>query len=375
MNNSDRKHSKEILPTDLYREILRVCFRSEKMAAYLEDHPVSKYTAIEIVLKAPVGLEEKAMLLDKIALTDKSSPDTSETPVNEEKQISAFLRRKLLIERRTAKEHADAIRRALDALKLKPGEILCKREHWFDEDIMEEKYGYGVLFQTMEAAADYMRRELEYELDGEEPDDDVCPGWTELEKWAPGENGMMENPYTFYLFYDKIVYFTENRHLYDDLYRLPESRVYAGGDLDLNLPIPFQPGDIVTLDCRPFSPPKPVVLLEVGDDCCGVQMLCRGVDGLWYTAALKHRCGWIDKHYMNHSILSPLYRLTSYSDDLAPEDEKLKKVSDCVGGNAQKGRALWDAIHNSPSVRERGMLTDTELLSLLSGSIGRKEKP
>lgn len=333
------QYPNDILPTDLYREILRVCFRSEEMAAYLEDHPVSKYTAIEIVLKAPVGLEEKAMLLDKIALTDKSSPETSEMPVDEEKQISAYLLRKLLIERRTAKEHADAIRRALDALKLKPGEILCKREHWFDEDIMEEEYGYGVLFQTMEAAADYMRRELEYELDGDEPDDDVCPGWTELEKWAPGENGMMENPYTFYLFNDKVVYFTENRLWRDGLSWLPESRVYAGGDLDLNLSVPFRPGDIVEVNCLPFVPVRRVLLLEIGDDCCGVTCLYHAEDGRWKTGALKH--GLFTDTFNFH--ISPLYRITSFSGILPPEERLLTAAQAYIAEDAGRGGKLWEA--------------------------------
>ena len=267
------QYAQDILPTDLYRELLQVCFPSKEMAAYLEKHQVSRQTAIEIVIKVPVSLEKKAALLDKIAATDETVADASEESREEEKQMSGRLYRKCLIWRRTAAEHADAIRRALDALKLKPGEILCKREHWFDEDIMEEKYGEGVLFQTMEAAADYMQRELEYELDGEELNADEYMGWTELDKWVPGENGRMEKPYTFYLIFDAVVYFTENRLLHNDLSWFPESRFYAGGDLDLNLPIPFQPGDIVSLDCRPFAPMKPVVLLEVDDDCCGVQML------------------------------------------------------------------------------------------------------
>ena len=363
-------YPEEILPTDLYRELLRMCFPSEEMAAYLEKHPVSRKTAIEAVLKAPVSLEKKAALLDKIASTEPRPVFASENLIDEEKQIGGQLNRRSLIWHRTAAEHADAIRRALDALKLKPGEVLCKREHWFDEDILEEKYGQGVLFQTMEAAADYMRRELEDELDGEESNADTYLGWTELDKWVPGENGMMVNPYTFYLILDEVVYFSENRLSHDDLYWLPASRYYAGGDLDLNLPMPFQPGDIVMLDCRPFAPPKPVVLLEVGSDCCGVQMLYRGVDGFWHTAALKHHHGWDDGNDSYYPMSSPLYRLTSYRDDLAPEYELLKKVSDLIGGSKPRGRALWETINDITSEQVRGRLIVEKLLPLLSGSSG-----
>ena len=77
---------------------------------------------------------------------------------------------------------------------------------------------------------------------------------------------------------------------------------------DLNLPVPYHPGDVLFIDCRPYAPGAFYCRLkEVGDDCCGIQ--CEYVDeeGNMETGALKH-----GDYFFNHreveQYLSPLYR-------------------------------------------------------------------
>lgn len=51
---------------------------------------------------------------------------------------------------------------------------------------------------------------------------------------------------------------------------------FAFGKVTCNLPVPYQPGDILKIDCRPYAPgPVYCVIAEVGDDCCGVQCFYR----------------------------------------------------------------------------------------------------
>lgn len=76
---------------------------------------------------------------------------------------------------------------------------------------------------------------------------------------------------------------------------------------DLNLPVPFEVGDIITIDCRPFAPVKSAVILEIGDN-----RGCRVVRCAWITdsgcvriGALKHSTLFDDKSYIE---VSPLYR-------------------------------------------------------------------
>ena len=174
--------------------------------------------------------------------------------------------------------------------------------------------------------------------DGEEY---VC--WTEITKWIPVGEGKMKDVYSYTLVGNKIHYFK----------RLGETRRdrfegYKSG-LDLNLPIPFKPGDIVTLNCLPFRPVKHAVLLEVDNrDCCGVQMLYRlkeeknGKSSL-ETGALKHGHGW--KRFF--PILSSLYRLSKYAGELTEEERILKDVQKHIYQNEEHGEKLWEFFYKS----------------------------
>lgn len=123
---------------------------------------------------------------------------------------------------------------------------------------------------------------------------------------------------------------------------LPETRQFAAGGQDLNLPIPFSVGDIVCIDCRPFESPRVAVLLEIGDntDCC-VQALCRGENGIWTLGALKH--GHISQN--RDCFLSPLCRLEPYKEPLSPQDNLLQKIRDFVAGDEYRGKILWERLH------------------------------
>ena len=134
--------------------------------------------------------------------------------------------------------------------------------------------------------------------DKDEEWDDETKAWSYIEKYVPTKNGKMENTYTYYLIKDKVVYFERGR--YGDTF---DGYVSS---MSLNLPIPFEVGDIVVLNCLPFAPVKVALLTEVENgDCCGVQMLYNDTDGEWKTGALKHGHGW-GNYY---PLLSPLYRL------------------------------------------------------------------
>ena len=77
---------------------------------------------------------------------------------------------------------------------------------------------------------------------------------------------------------------------------------------DLNLPVPYQTGDVLFIDCRPYAPDAFYCRLkEVGDDCCGIQCEYVNSEGEIETGALKH-----GDYFFNHreveQYLSPLYR-------------------------------------------------------------------
>lgn len=77
---------------------------------------------------------------------------------------------------------------------------------------------------------------------------------------------------------------------------------------DLNLPVPYQPGDILEVDCRPYIPKVAYCLItEVGDDCCGVQCVYPCANNKLNFGAFKHG-NFFDDAYQMPLYMSPLYR-------------------------------------------------------------------
>lgn len=77
---------------------------------------------------------------------------------------------------------------------------------------------------------------------------------------------------------------------------------------DLNLSVPYQPGDILHIDCRPYDPFDAYCLItEVGDDCCGVQCMFPCANHELDFGALKHG-HYFDAACKSPQYLSPLYR-------------------------------------------------------------------
>lgn len=301
-----------------YEQIISACSFSEEMERYLIGCKHNDYEMIEIILGAPLPLTEKRNLLELL--------DTPDSMVFDD--VSDCIR-----------EFDDA----LAALELKDGEIFTLSECWYDDDILDEKKAFAEPFLSFQAAAEYIKKMIEEETeDIDDIDEYVC--WTEITKWIPVGEGKMKDVYSYTFVGNEIHYFK----------RLGETRRdrfegYKSG-LDLNLPIPFKPGDIVTLNSLPFRPVKHAVLLEVDNrDCCGVQMLYflkeeKNGKTTWETGALKHGHGW-DGFFI--LMLSSLYRLSKYEGELSGEERLLKDVQKLIYQNEENGKKLWEFFYKS----------------------------
>ncbi|MEE1173407.1 MAG: hypothetical protein U0K87_13755 [Ruminococcus sp.] len=297
-----------------YEQIISACGFSEEMERYLIGCKHNDYEMIEIILGAPLTLTEKRKLLELLNTQDSEGYD----------DVAECIR-----------EFDDA----LAALELKDGEIFTLSEYWYDDDILDENRSFAEPFLSFQAAAEYIKKLIEEETeDLDDIDEYVC--WTEITKWLPVGDGKMKDVYSYTFVGNEIHYFKRIGNIPRDSYRGYKS------SLDLNLPIPFKPGDIVTLNCLPFRPVKQAVLLEVDNrDCCGVQMLYPRKnkitgDTILETGALKHGDGW--EGYF--PMLSSLYRLSKYEGELSGEERILKDVQKLIYQNEETGRKLWKYI-------------------------------
>ena len=305
-------------------KIIDRCIQSEEMRNYLKKQELSVFTLTDIIAGSPLNLRKKLELYDLIGDNGYTNSFRQETE------------------------------KALAELTLDEGDVLCLEEWWYDNDILGEKASFTGPFTTLHAALGYIKESF---TDEEWDDDEAC--WSILEKWVPGnEHGKMDNTYTYYLIKDEVVYFTSDDNINNSF-----SGFHGYVDsMNLSLPIPFKPGDIVLLDSLPFVPIRLAILLEVNNsDCCGVQILYRHGDGLWRTGALKHGAGWKDTWPM----LSSLYRLSLYQNELNETDKVLLDIQDYILKKEHNGALLWERINNTRTGWDMPALSTSDLFDMI----------
>ena len=305
-------------------KIIDRCIQSEEMRNYLKKQELSVFTLTDIIAGSPLNLRKKLELYDLIGDNGYTNSFRQETE------------------------------KALAELTLDEGDVLCLEEWWYDNDILGEKASFTGPFTTLHAALGYIKESF---TDEEWDDDEAC--WSILEKWVPGnEHGKMDNTYTYYLIKDEVVYFTSDDNINNSF-----SGFHGYVDsMNLSLPIPFKPGDIVILDSLPFVPIRLAILLEVNNsDCCGVQILYRHGDGLWRTGALKHGAGWKDTWPM----LSSLYRLSLYQAELYEKDKILLDIQNYILKKEHNGALLWERINNMRTGWDMPALSTSDLFDMI----------
>lgn len=291
------------------KTIISSCGFSEEMESYLLGEELADFQMIKIILGAPIPLIQKRALLESMN-TPESETDSD---------ISACILE---------------TKKALEALDLKNGELFTLTECWYDDDFLDENKSFAEPFFSYQALLRYVNKLVEEETEElEEGEEYTC--WTKATKWVANEDGTATEVYSYLFIGNEICYYE----------RMEENRRYSFlSSLDLNLSIPFKVGDIITLNCLPFAPVKRAVIIDITNnyDCCGVRILYRqkheinGKDE-WAAGALKHGHGW--NRYTPK--LSPLYRLSSYTGELLPEERLMAEVQQFVR-QAPKNREKLD---------------------------------
>jgi hypothetical protein len=281
------------------------------------------YTAI--VTNAPAPLEKKIPVLDLIAEQTESNPE-------DENEFDPA-------------KMATAARTALDERynNNPPGTVFMVNRYFCHEHYE----GENTLFTTYDAAFRFIK-ETE-ETDGEEYSECI---WYQIDKWIPAEDGKMEEAFGWTLNAADEIWYFDNRLDYNPA----EEGFYCiiGDNYILTtLTVPFQPGDIILADCRPFAEERRVLILEIlndGGDCCGVQCLFTLPDGRLDTGAFKHnsflRCP-------EETRLNVLYRATRWHGELPEDEAALGVIGAAVKARPELGREIQEYIRECRGKEER----------------------
>lgn len=305
--------------------IFQEIFPSAEMASYLTERALTRTKLRDAVAYAPVPLARKRDIFLKLAY----GKDT------------AYFRRQ-----------AGAIEGTIREMQAKPGEFFyLKCCHYSDKSVFSAETGLEP-YLTWEHILERIR-----EYRGYLGDEEKELTWFEVEKWSPDGTGRLKNDYDYTIFGTEVCYAAHNNSPHWGWPGFSTGR-------DLNLPVPFHAGDIVTIDCRPSAPVSHAVILEVGDnqDCCCLQALYRNDDGTWDTGAVKH--GFVLPNHYSPAI-SPLYRLASFHGQLPEEEHLLEKVSRYMNGAEEHGSALWNYIFRLCDGRMKRTVTEDHILSYI----------
>ncbi len=294
-----------------YLKILETFIPSLEMREYLKDKDLDERQIENIILGSPVPLRKKAEYATGGVLL--------------------------------------AINKALGELHLEKGEIFYLKEAWFDEHNNRPEYYGNAPFLSLEKAMRRIR-----ELDG-----DYEYQWFELEKWITDGNELLHK-YTYYIWNGNIVYFEYGEDYFFTDLRFNRIK-------DLNLPVPFKVGDIVTIDCTPFAMPKQAIITEVGNvRGSDLQALYRFANDRWGIGSLKHYstifAGW-------YPHMSTLYRMAKHEGELSREEEKVfKKAQEYLKGSDSQGRRLYRKFE--AHIEKTGhtlYIPERDLLEILEG--------
>ena len=325
---------------------------SQAMRSHLLNAKIHKAQVLEMILGAPVPLTVKQEWLSKLSnkepavFRDALLLDQLEEKTNDDLQVTI---RHLYEKSFTAA--LEDVEEALEQTKLCDGEILYLKEYWYDDDLKGEKSSGAAPFLSLSKALEYIRHDLK--------ECDYNPGdtiWYVLEKWSLGDDGEMEHRCTYYLVGDEIVWFEKmKRDRHDRCCWLPESYDYSSESRNLDLPVPFEVGDIVLVDCTPFRPIKAAVIIEAGEGVM-LQALVQNEDGKWRTGAVRNTSLFSD-----YPLVSSLYRMARLK--TLEGSGLLDEVAEALVGKPERGAALWKMINEKG--QSSGGLTSDEIRKIL----------
>ncbi len=305
------------IPKELYKEILETFMPSKTMKEYLKDVELEEWQILQLICGAPVSLGHKLAHLYHL------------------QEYHEWF----------AQEYRDT-KAALQELEHTESAILYLKEKWYDtDDWMEKGSGIGPFTSEGYVVSYLYENELTDLESWKSYTENGC--WSEVEKWV--RNGEeFEHTYTYFLLWDNVCYYEKEGPYIP--FEKPFSRV--ADSMNLNLPTPFKPGDIVITDSLPFAPQKLAVITEIMDnrDCCSLQAISRNHKNEYTFGAVKH--GRIYGGDNASIAYSPLYHIEKFTGELPAEDQFLSNISRYINGKEEKGRRLWEKLRLTDKVPE-----------------------
>ncbi len=274
-------------------------------------------TCADIIAFAPASIERKLPVLEQIAWEIKPELGCNEeSPTNRAAEY-VYSCHKALAERHSGSD----------------GSVFWLRAFTYNK--AGNDFFDNAFFQNFDAGIRYLKY-----LQREYQKDSAIEGQNyEMTKLVPDDDGRLVEYCVWYLndACEILWYFDDHSKL-----------GFGGASPPIFLPVPFRPGDIVAADCRPYAAPRPVLILDIGDnlDCCSVSCLSIGKDGRLYASVFKHN-GFLDSGEI--SQVSVLYRAAKWTGGLTAEEKPLAVLSPLIHEKPELGVKIMEYLYDRKS--------------------------
>lgn len=314
-----------------YAEILESVIASKEIKEYLIKKGLEDSVSYieDIVMLAPVPITLKKDLLTQLASDVEKVDDYSE---KDEAIRNMYLERHQL-RKKEFKNYNDIIDLALHYMNCDGGVYVIENCE-YDEDRKTIDYNFQTVCGSFSETKEWIRDYLET---GEYADKD--PFWHYVGVWDKDDKGKYIEiiGYTFFM----------NEVCYADISY--ESASLYGFDrlvlCEINVQVPFVPGDIVEINALPYAPPYRALITNVGDnrDCCCLQVMTQNTEGVWEIGALKHN----QVANGTFPFVSPLYTATYYDlNRLSPQEKVMGEIQKYIDGSEDRGNEVWEYINS-----------------------------
>ena len=300
----------------MYEELIDRFMPSQQMREYLKSAEVELWQIADMVANAPCPLADKLegmqQLLKQVEQMEKAERQEAEG-------FSQFQKDDIIA----------CIKNIEEVFKCLEMDGICSVEEGeFDQETLRRNVSLFSLYTTYEDAMEAIR---EYEDELDSTDEEGMCRWYELKKWTKDQNGKLYDICSCVVVKNELWYgelTSEYEHEHDEI------PYYLFNAVDINLPVPFKPGDIVEADGSLFGPKIRILFMEVGDnhDCCSLQGLARKADGTWEQGAIKHGVH-VSEYY---PPISPLYTMHLFEGELPREEQLLLGVQEYLQGDESR---------------------------------------
>ena len=308
----------------LLKEIICEIFIYKDMQDYLCENInlLDEHHIVDMVRKSFIPLSRKLELFEALSVYEDIE--------NLEKNLFKAKYEENEFEEKYIKEYsynyqADFIREALSKLMIKDkSEGLLLLVEYQSEDGNEQIIDQLPFF-SYEKLDTYIREYIKEEgIERLHNNKYFC----KIEKYIETEEGDLEEEYFYYAFDGNIVYCESIDSNMGSCYE------------DLNIPVPFEPGDVIKCDGGPTCEDVVAVVLRTGDnsDCCSLVALCQRKDGTFDMEPVKHSFMFYEAE--SSIYVPPLYSIRCVNEDEKSENSVLKTISELINGDEEKGRII-----------------------------------